>query len=124
MKVQKPMKIFIVDDDEMLTTALTDFLKKEADHDIRVFNTGEECIRHIAEAPDVVILDYFLNTVVKDASDGLAILESIRKLLPHTRFIMLSSNESYAKAARTIQKGAEHYVIKGEEAFDEIAKLL
>jgi len=37
---------------------------------------------------------------------------------------MLSSQESYSTAARTIQKGAEHYVIKDNEAFQKIADLI
>jgi hypothetical protein len=37
---------------------------------------------------------------------------------------MLSSQESYLKAARTIQEGAEQYVIKGEDAFEKIAGLI
>ena len=48
----------------------------------------------------------------------------MRKQLPNTRFIMLSSQESYSKAAQTIQKGAEIYVIKGEEAFEKIAQMI
>lgn len=124
MKVETPKKIFIVDDDEMLTMALTDYLTREVNHDIHVFHTGEEVIKHISENPDVVILDFYLNTVVRDAADGLEVLGAIRQHLPNTRFIMLSSQESYTKAAQTIQKGAEHYVIKGEDAFEKIAQLI
>lgn len=124
MKVESPKKIFIVDDDEMLTMALSDYLTREVNHDIHVFHTGEEVVKHLSENPDVVILDFYLNTVVKDAADGLQVLTAIRKHLPNTKFIMLSSQESYVKAAQTIKEGAEHYVIKGEEAFAEIAKLV
>ena len=124
MKIEAPKKIFIVDDDEMLTMALSDYLTRELNHDIHVFHTGEECVKHLDEQPDVVILDFYLNTVEKDAANGLQVLEAIRKHLPNSRFIMLSSQESYAKAAQTIQKGAEQYVIKGEDAFEKIARLI
>ena len=118
---EEPKKIFIVDDDEMLTEALSDYLTRDTNHDISVFHTGEEFIEHINEKPDVVILDFYLNTVQKDAANGLEILESIRKHLNETRVIMLSSQESYVTAAKTIQKGALQYIIKDEDAFKKIA---
>ena len=124
MEFSKPKKIFIVDDDEMLTEALSDYLTRKVPHNISIFHTGEDCMLHLSENPDVVILDFYLNTVKKDAANGLEVLEAFRKYLPDTRFIMLSSQESYATAARTIQKGAEQYVIKDENAFQKIADLI
>ena len=124
MKIDAPKKIFIVDDDEMLTMALSDYLTREVNHDIHIYHTGEEVVKHLSLNPDVVILDFYLNTVEKDAANGLEILGAIRKHLPNTRFIMLSSQESYTKAAQTIQSGAEQYVIKGEDAFEKIAQLI
>lgn len=124
MKLVEPKKIFIVDDDEMLTEALSDFLTREVNHDITVFHTGEEFVKHLFEKPDVVVLDFYLNTVNKDAANGLEILDSIHDHLQSTKVIMLSSQESYAKAAQTIQKGALQYVIKDEDAFQKIADLI
>ena len=124
MEFTKPKKIFIVDDDEMLTEALSDYLTRKVAHKISIFHTGEDCMQHLSENPDVVILDFYLNTVKKDAANGLEVLEAFRKHLPETRFIMLSSQESYATAAKTIQKGAEQYVIKDDNAFQKIAELI
>jgi len=124
MEVSSPKKIFIVDDDEMLTEAMSDYLTRDTPHKISVFHTGEECVKHISENPDVIILDYYLNTVESDAANGLEVLEAIRKHLPNTRFIMLSSQESYGIAAKTIGKGAEQYVIKGEDAFEKISRMI
>ena len=121
MKLGAPKKIFIVDDDEMLTEALSDFLTRDINHNISVFHTGEDFLGHISENPDVVILDFYLNTVNKDAANGLEILEAISKHVHNTRVIMLSSQESYMTAAKTIQKGAVQYIIKDEDAFQKIA---
>lgn len=121
MKLGEPKKIFIVDDDEMLTLALSDYLTRDINHDISVFHTGEDFLEHISENPDVVILDYYLNTVNKEAANGIQILEAISNYVHNTRVIMLSSQESYMTAAKTIQKGAVQYIIKDEEAFQKIA---
>src|SRR6188474_3311830 len=120
MEFQKPKRIFIVDDDVMLTEALTDYLTRKANHNIRTFHTGEECLNHLTEHPDVIILDYFLNSVQKSAANGMEVLQTIKKHFPQIHIIMLSSQERIGIAMQTIQKGAEQYVIKDEDAFEKI----
>jgi DNA-binding NarL/FixJ family response regulator len=124
MQTSTAKKIFIIDDDEMLTMALSDYLTRSVSHDIQVYHTGEEALKRLDEEPDVVVLDFHLNTVNQSAANGLEILKQIRKQMPNVRVIMLSSQESYGKAAQTIQKGAENYVIKGEKSFHQILELI
>ena len=120
----KPKSIFIVDDDVMLTEALRDYLTRTVAHKVSVFPTGEDCFKHLDESPDIVILDYFLNTVQQDAANGMEILQTIKKNYPNIHVIMLSNQERYAVAMQTIQKGAEQYVIKDKDAFKKIADML
>ena len=120
----KPKNIFIVDDDPMLTVALTDYLTRKVPHNVQSFHTGEECLQHLNEEPNIIILDYYLNTVNHDAANGMEILQKIKKELPQVHVIMLSSQEHYGVAMKTIIKGAEQYVIKDEDAFEKIAKMV
>ena len=124
MDLDMPKKIFIVDDDTMLTEALKDYLTRKTLNEIHIFNTGEECLKHLTENPEFIILDYYLNSVQKDAANGMEILQVIRKHYPGIHVIMLSSQEHYAIALQTIQKGAEQYVIKDETAFEKIASMV
>ena len=124
MEIGKPKKIFIVDDDMMLTEAISDWLTRTVPHNISVFHTGEECLKHLYDKPEVIVLDYFLNTVSKDAANGIEILKAIKKYDPAIHVILLSSQEHYGIAVQSIQKGAEHYVIKDEKAFEKIASLI
>lgn len=124
MEYGLPKKIFIVDDDPMLTEALSDFLLRKAKHQISCFATGEACLAHLAEKPDIIVLDYHLNTHVKEAANGMEILQNIRKIDKNIHVIMLSSQERYAIAMQTLQKGAEQYVIKDETAFAQVAALV
>lgn len=124
MEFEKPKKIFIVDDDPMLVEALTDYLTRKVPHQVSSFHTGEECLKHISENPEIIVLDYYMNTVEKNAANGMEVLQAIKKLYPAIHVIMLSNQERYAIAAQTIQKGAEHYVIKDENAFETIAKII
>lgn len=124
MNLSKQKRIFIVDDDPMLTEALSDYLTRDVQHQISCFTTGEACLKNMMENPDVVILDYYLNTVEKEAANGMEILQTIKKIHPYVHIIMLSSQERYGVALQTIQKGAEHYVIKDKDAFKEIAAII
>ena len=124
MEIGRPKKIFVVDDDTMLTEAIKDWLTRNIPHVVTVFNTGEECLKQLHEKPDVVVLDYHLNSVSKDAANGIEILRAIKKYDTSIHVIILSSQENYRIAAQTIQKGAEQYVIKDEDAFRKIASMV
>ncbi|RSK38668.1 response regulator [Mangrovimonas spongiae] len=117
--------VFIVDDEPLLTTMLTDYLKEQyVGFNLRTFPTGESCLKHLHENPDIVILDYYLNSKEKDAANGIDILKEIKHRNKNLPVIMLSSQKSYGTASKTIMYGAVHYVIKGQDAFEEIFKLI
>jgi DNA-binding NarL/FixJ family response regulator len=103
---------------------LNDYLTSNTHHKITQFTTGEDCLEQLSAKPDVVILDFELNTVVRDAKNGLQILEIIKKYYPEIHVIMLSSQERYGIAMQTMAKGAEQYVIKGEEAFEKVTQMI
>jgi two-component system, OmpR family, response regulator len=124
MDYKKPKNIFIVDDDPMLAEACKDFLTRKVPHSIRTFSTGEQCLKNITKQTDIIILDYYLNSQEKDAANGMEILKSIKLVYPLMHIIMLSNQERYAVAMQTLQKGAEHYVIKDKDAFVKIAELI
>lgn len=117
-------KIFVVDDDEMLRTLVKDYLSGNPKYQVRTFPTGEDCLHHLGEKPDVVILDYYLNSIVQDARTGMQILQEIKKIDSSIKVIMLSSLDQYGKALQTISGGAMEYVVKDEQAFNRIGKIL
>jgi two-component system, OmpR family, response regulator len=116
--------IFIVDDDEMLQMALSDYITRKTPHQVLCYSTGEECIENLNRMPDLIIMDYFLNAVDKDAANGLETMQSIKKKHSSTHFIMLSSQEKYGIALQSLKQGAEQYVIKDEDAFEKIVDMI
>ena len=117
--------IFIVDDEPLLSEMLTDYLMEQhPGFNIKSFPTGEACLQCLNEDPDAVVLDYHLNSKEKDAANGIDILKEIKKQNPVLPVIMLSSQENYGTAAQTIRYGAVHYVIKSQDAFEEIFQLI
>ena len=124
MENGRPKNIFIVDDDPMLTVALTDYLTRKVPHHVQVFHTGEECLQHLNEGPNIIILDYYLNSVKKNAADGIEIVHFIKLNYPKIRIIMLSSLDKHRTVTQTLEQGAEKFVYKDEHAFSTIAQLI
>ena len=124
MTLMKPKKVFIVDAGLSEGLALRDYLLKDTPHHVECFRTGEECLQHMEENPDAVVLDYYLDKAHGDAEEGLQVIESIKENYPNVHIIMLSSQDRYAMAAQTIQKGVEDYVIDDADAFENIAGII
>jgi len=123
--INKSPTIFIVDDEPLLSEMLSDYLKDQySGFNIKSFPTGEACLKSIDEQPDAVVLDYYLNSKEKDAANGIDILKEIKKRNKALPVIILSSQKSYGTAAQTIMYGAVHYVVKGQDAFEEIFQLI
>lgn len=109
--------IFIVDDDPIQLDMLQDHLKKQSNYDIIAFSTGEDCLKNMHLKPNIVFLDYYLNSVVKDAMDGLDVLQEIKKVSPETDVVMLSGQDKIDVAVEVMKYGAFDYIVKGESAF-------
>ena len=86
-------KIFIVDDDPVLAEMLKDHLSKMTSYDISLFQTGEECLQHLGEQPGIIFLDFYLNSVDKEAMDGLEVLQEVKKVDPEIDVVMLSGQD-------------------------------
>jgi DNA-binding NarL/FixJ family response regulator len=122
---KKNPTIFIVDDEPLLSEMLTDYLMEQYEgFQIKSFPTGEACLLCLDEQPDAVILDYYLNSKEKDAANGMDILKEIKKRNKALPVVMLSSQKSYGTAIKSIMYGAVYYVIKGQDAFDEIFQVI
>lgn len=113
----KLTSIFIVDDDPVQLQMLTDHLSAMSNFTIRTFPTGEDALKQMDALPDIVFLDYYLNSVQKDAQDGLDILQEIKEKSPHTEVIMLSGQDKIEVAVEVMKYGAFDYIVKGESAF-------
>jgi len=120
----KQKNIFIVDDDALTAQMLSDHLEENPRNKVSIFSTGEECIKNLHQNPDVVILDYLLNSVDTSASDGLQILHQIKKWDTSIMVIMMSAQDDYGKALQTIVEGATEYVVKDNNAFERIDVIL
>jgi two-component system OmpR family response regulator len=112
-------RVFLVDDDEMYLHTLEHNLKKNLDSTValKTFPTGEECLKELDQSPDIIVLDYELNTKDKTAMNGIEVLKKIKSINPNIQVVMLSGQDNLEIAVNCLKNGAHDYVIKSESAF-------
>ena len=124
MNNNNKIKLFLVDDDALFLKSLEiDFLQ-HGDFDIETFATGELCIAGLSHNPAIVILDYQLDGIEKDAMNGLETLDKIKAFNPNIPVIMLSSQDKIEVAINCMHHKATDYVVKSETAFMRLKKII
>ncbi|CAN5858704.1 hypothetical protein BH23GEM9_BH23GEM9_09240 [soil metagenome] len=108
MSQQEPT-IFIVDDEEMVTTALQSFLHLETSWDIRTFNAGPVALEALEAEPAACIVSDFM----MPGMDGITFLRRCRELQPMATRILLTGYADKENAIRAINEaGLYHYLEK------------
>ena len=123
MKNEK-IKLFLVDDDAVFLKSLEiDFLQ-HGDFIIETFATGELCMKNLSHSPDVIILDYHLDGIDKNAMNGIDTLDNIKAFNPDIPVVMLSSQDKIDVAIDCMHHKAFDYVVKSETAFTRLQKII
>src|SRR5436190_23935051 len=108
-----------------MTVMQKDFLKKKFPGSVvTAFNSGETALQGIYFEPDIIILDYHLDSINAEAMNGLQVLKKLKDHFPHVPVIFLSSQEKSEVAANTMKYGAYDYIVKNENAFHRLEIIL
>lgn len=124
MKDEKKIKLFLVDDDAVFLKLLEIEFLQNADFNIETFATGELCIENLTHNPDVIILDYHLDGIDKNAMNGLITLDKIKAFNPDIPVIILSCQDKIDVAINCMHHRAFDYVVKSETAFLRLKKII
>jgi len=122
MNSYNKIKLFLVDDDALLLKSLELEFKEHTEFEIETFATGELCIDHLSQLPDVIILDYHLDGIDKNAMNGIDTLDQIKSINSEIPVIMLSSQDRIDVAINCMHHKAFDYVIKSETSFMRLQK--
>lgn len=124
MNKENKIKLFLVDDDALFLKSLEIEFLQHADFAIETYATGELCIENLSHKPDVIILDYYLDGVDKNAMNGIETLDKIKEFNPDIPVIMLSSQDKIDIAINCMHHKAIDYVMKSETAFVRLQKII
>jgi two-component system OmpR family response regulator len=121
---KEKIKLFLVDDDALFLKSLEIEFLSHADFTIGSFATGEHCLENLSQNPDVIILDYHLDGIDKNAMNGLETLDKIKASHPDIPVVMLSSQDKIDVAINCMHHRAFDYVVKSETAFIRLQKII
>jgi two-component system, OmpR family, response regulator len=124
MKNENKIKLFLVDDDAVFLKSLEIEFLQNADFSIETFATGELCIANLSQSPDVLILDYLLDGIDKNAMNGIETLDKIKAYNPDIPVVMLSGQDKIDVAINCMHHRAFDYVVKSETAFIRLQKII
>jgi DNA-binding NtrC family response regulator len=124
MNNEAKIKLFLVDDDAMFLKLLEIEFLEHADFDIETYATGELCLANLSHNPDIIILDYYLDGIKKNAMNGIDVLDKILAVNPDIPVIMLSCQDKIEVAVNCLHHKAVDYVVKSETAFMRLKKII
>jgi DNA-binding NarL/FixJ family response regulator len=119
---ENKLHLFLVDDDALFLKSLEIEFHHHTDFTVETFATGELCVENLSHNPDVIILDYYLNGIDKNAMNGIETLDKIKALKPDIPVLMLSSQDKIDVAISCMHHRAFDYVVKSETAFLRLQK--
>jgi len=124
MKNETKIKLFLVDDDALFLKSLEIEFLQHADFTIETYPTGELCMESLSHSPDVIILDYHLDGIDKNAMNGIETLDKIKAFNPDIPVVMLSSQDKIDVAINCMHHRALDYVVKSETSFIRLQKII
>jgi len=107
---ERPVKIFVVEDNEWYNKLLVYTLSLNPDYEVKSFFTASDFLKCLDESPDIVTLDFRL----PDAT-GLEVLKQIRKENDQIQVILISEQEDIGMVVTLLKMGAYDYITKSED---------
>ena len=111
-------RILIVDDEEVISGTLHEFLQGEQFEVATAANMPGALALVESFGPDVVLCDVQL-----PGGDGLTVLERSLRIRPETLFIMITAYATVENAVAAFRRGAQDYLMKPVLFEDLLAKL-
>jgi len=122
--MKNKMKLFLVDDDALFLKLLELEFLEHGSFEIETFSTGELCMENISKTPDLIILDYFLDGIDRNAMDGIETLDRLKAFNPEIPVVILSSQYRIDVAINCMHHKALDYVVKNDTAFMRLQKII
>ena len=124
MNSKNKIKLFVVDDDSIYLKLVEIEFLQYPDFKLETYSTGEICVENLSHAPDLIILDYHLDGIDKNAMNGIQTLDAIKAINPAIPVVMLSAQDKIEVAINCMHHKAFDYIVKNETAFLRLQKVI
>jgi DNA-binding NarL/FixJ family response regulator len=116
-----PIKVILFEDNKQYTQSLLQYF--EGDEEIflaATFNTANNAVEIVnTYQPDIILMDIRMPPGIS----GIEAMNNIRKVLPHTKVLILTGFDDYDKIFAALCGGASGYVLKSTNP-DETAQAI
>jgi len=125
-KNQKTGIVFIIEDNATYSKTVEAFIKANFSEvkNVRIFPVGETCLPELDKNPDIIIVDYLLNSKYFDAESGLEIIKKIRSQSPNVSIVVLSSQQEIDVVTQLVKTYNCNYIKKDDQAFDKMKEMI
>ncbi len=117
-------KVFIVEDDPFYRAYLKELLGRHKHISTQVFSCAEDCLEHIGENPDLILLDFYLDLENKHNISGHHFLEYVDKNTARKKVVFITGehNETLMESYHTFR--SMRYILKDHYAADHINSII
>jgi DNA-binding NtrC family response regulator len=123
MEKNNKTTIFLVEDNEMFAETLTISLQNQG-FIVHSFRSGEQMISSWEDDPDIILLDYYIESPLGYAMNGEKILRFIRRITKNLPVVMLTSNSDIGEATSLLKQGAVDFIVKDDELVPNLEQTL
>lgn len=105
----RPIRVLVVDDHPLLRSGLAEAIASQPDMAIsgEAANGREAVERFLEQRPDVTVMDIAMPEMC-----GVSAMQEIRRHVPDSRFVMLTTFKGDAQILRAVQAGATGFLLK------------
>ncbi len=115
MSEARPVNIYVIEDDPVYAKFLTYVLNLNPDHEVKIFEEGEDFLDHLHEKPDIITLDYSLPDIT-----GEDVISKVKSFDVNIPIIIVSAQEKIGTAVNLLKLGAYDYIPKDKETKDRL----
>jgi two-component system, NtrC family, response regulator AtoC len=112
---EKPITIFVVEDDLWYGELLVHHLQLNPENKVKRFESGKELIKALDEKPNIITLDYSLPDIKGDE-----LLKVLKSKAPDSEIVIVSGQEDINTALAMMRFGVYDYIVKNEETKERL----
>ncbi len=112
--------VFIVDDDQIYSSMAANRLSNIENLEIKTYHTGESMLNDISVTPDLIVLDYNLNSNEINAMDGKSVMQTLLDKGLKIPIILLSGQKDISTAVDLLKFNASDYISKGNNDLNRL----
>ncbi len=119
--------IFVIEDNPIELEMVIEYFSKYPGLTLKGFTNGDECVKEIVVSgisPDMILIDYFLDSEIAHSKDGLEILVKLKEISSNSSIIMHTSVENQRIIDLARQKGAIAYIVKGAAGYKKLDSII